>query len=68
MPTITLTLSTAAAQRVSAALTETKGLAAPASAADVKDHIIEDLKSMVRNSERRIALAAAVPGTEPTIT
>lgn len=68
MATITINMSAAAATRVSKALQYAKGLGAPATREEVKDYIITDLKQIIRNAERRMAVEAAKDGTEPTIT
>ena len=61
MADITITIPDAQVQRVRDAFTYTLGLDQPATVADVKGYIIEDVKQLVRNAERRIAEEAAIP-------
>ena len=64
MPAITITTSGANATRVAAAIQESLGLDAPATAQEIKNYIISDLKQLVRSSERRVAVDAVVDGTD----
>jgi hypothetical protein len=74
MPTISLTLSAAAANRLQDALTETLDLVDEdgdprvADINDAKDYIVQDLKQLIRTSEKRVAAAAVPTGTDPSIT
>jgi hypothetical protein len=74
MPTISLTLSGAAATRLQGALeesldlTDEDGEPRAATLADAKDYIVQDLKQLIRTSEKRVAAAAAATGTDPSIT
>lgn len=64
MPSITLTFDAANATRLQNALTGAKGLEQPATAEDLKDYIISNLKQMVRLEEERVAYNAAVEAAE----
>lgn len=74
MPDIIISLSGTAATRLRAAITETldprddDGEPRVATIEDAKDYIVQDLKQLIRTSEKRVAAAAVVSGTEPTIT
>jgi len=75
MPSITISLSNAAAIRLQDALAESLGLVDDdgkprrATAEETKKYIIADLKQIIGTSERRAAAAAtAVTRPKPTIT
>ena len=61
MPSITITFNAESATRIAAAFQEVFNLPAPATAQEVKDYVITDLKQVVRTSEKRVAEAAANP-------
>lgn len=70
MPIITIDLTAAQAQRLAPAFKEETGIPEGAGAptiADVKAYLIDHLKTMVRQYERREAMKAAVSGiADPT--
>jgi hypothetical protein len=59
MPTLTIDFSAEHGQRIQDALTESLNLDAPATMADFKAYVIQDVRQLVRNSEKRVAAAAA---------
>ena len=67
MPTLTITLTTPAATRVSKAVQRTRGLENPATAGEIKEHVITQLKRLVRLAEAAEAAEAAVDPNEPNI-
>lgn len=70
MADITITIPDDQVQRVRDAFTEMLQLDQPATVADVRQYIIDDLKQKVRSAERRAAARAAqdADGPAPDIT
>lgn len=66
MPTLSITTTTQQAQRVVAAYTDKLGF--PATEADVKAALIDEIKSVVRAYEAKVAYASVVvpADVEPT--
>jgi hypothetical protein len=61
MADITITVPDTAIPRVQDAFQKLLNLPGPATLADVKDYIINDLKQVTKNSEERIQRDALVP-------
>lgn len=59
MPTLTIDFSLAHGNRIQDALTESLGLDTPATMADFKAYVIQDVRQLVRTSEKRVASTAA---------
>ncbi len=74
MPSLTITLSVPAAARLRKSLGDAKGFndndgnPLDATLDDIKEYIIEDLRQLIRASEKRAAVAAATSGVVPNIT
>jgi len=68
MATLTINFTAANAARLQDALQESIIIDRPATLADLKEYVITDLKQLVRNSERRAAARAALPGTDVELT
>lgn len=68
MPTLSITFTPEQAQRVADAFGYALGLGTAATEADVKQYIINDLKQIIRNAEKRIAIdqIAALPDVDLT--
>lgn len=63
MASFTVTFSAENATRIAAAFQETFKLPAPATADEVKSVVVEQIKQIVRSSEKRVAVAAANPNS-----
>ena len=59
MVEITITIPTSQVSRLQSAFEETLGLDRPATVTDAKNYIIDDLKQLVRTSEKRVAAKTA---------
>ena len=68
MASFTINVTAANATRLQNALTESLDMEEPATLADLKDYVIQDLKQLCRSSEQRVAAAAAQPTDYPDIT
>ena len=74
MASVTINFTAANAARLRDAMAETRSLKdkngdpRPATVADLKEYIIEDLKQLVLNSERRVAARASEPADRVEIT
>lgn len=67
MAQLIIDIPDAQVQRVRDAFTFALGLEQPATVADVKNYIIEDVKQLVRSAEKRIAEQAVVDQVGPDV-
>ena len=61
MPSVTITLDSTQTQRLTTAWMKVFSTNTPPSIADVKTHLVRELRAIVQEGERQIALEAIIP-------